>query len=273
MATSKLPRVARYPRTNIPKFSSAEIRRADLCAKALWYGINFENGKAQISDADLMSYLAKHLYLFDKTGKRAFPDIFEGEIKLLINTCGLAIMYRSLAKMDINKGIDSIYNHIYPIYKKSLRNSDRTSTSLEAKDCLWKLSKGFIINPKYNCLGLSSRILFFLAPNLRTFNMNREIAIRYGLQVNPAVHYSAYFELFNTGLIDNLSELRKYKMPEMRSDLDLMTWQNASRTDWWQRRLLDLAVILNLTGKTPYPNLQHLINEQIKLDLANQKKI
>ena len=58
MAISKLARVARYPRTKIPKFSSAEIRTADLCARALWYGINFDTGRKQTSDAELMSYLA-----------------------------------------------------------------------------------------------------------------------------------------------------------------------------------------------------------------------
>jgi hypothetical protein len=266
MAVSKLARVARYPRTQIPKFTATEITRANLCAQALWYGINFDTGNKQLSDADLMSFLAKYFYTYQRTKKRANPDIFEKEIKLLINTCGLAIMYRSLAKMDIKKGIDAMYNDVYPIYKKSLKNPNRTSTYIEAMDCLWKLSKGFIINPKYNCLGLSSRIMFFLSPNLRTFNMNREIAIRYGLQVNPAVHYPAYFELFNTGLITNRAQLTRHKMPPMRGALDMKTWQTAARTDWWERRVLDIAVLLRLSGNMPYPNLRHLINEQIKED-------
>jgi len=273
MATSKQARVARYPRTKLPKFSPSEISRANLCAQALWYGINFETGNKQVSDAELMSYLAKYFYIYQRTNQRASPDIFEKEIRILIKTCRLTIMNRSLAKMDINKGIEAMYKDIYPIYKKSLRNPDRTSTSVEAVDCLWKLSKGFIINPKYNCLGLSSRIMFFLAPNLRTFNMNREIAIRHGLQVNPSVHYKAYFDLFNNGLIDNKSQLEKYKMPPMRSTLDMKTWQIASRTDWWQRRVLDLAVILKIGNKKPYPNLQHLINEQIDIDSLQSKKI
>jgi hypothetical protein len=266
MAVSKLARVARYPRTQIPKFTATEITRANLCAQALWYGINFDTGNKQLSDADLMSFLAKYFYTYQRTKKRANPDIFEKEIKLLINTCGLAIMYRSLAKMDIKKGIDAMYNDVYPKYKKSLKNPNRTSTSIEAMDCLWKLSKGFIINPKYNCLGLSSRIMFFLSPNLRTFNMNREIATRYGLQKNPVVHYKAYFELFNTGLITNRAQLTRHKMPPMRGALDMKTWQTAARTDWWERRVLDIAVLLRLSGNMPYPNLRHLINEQIKED-------
>lgn len=271
MATSKLARVARYPRTKLPIFSSSEISGANLCSQALWYGINFETGNKQVSDAELMSYLARYFYHYHRTKQRASPDIFENQVKTLIKTCGLTIMNRSLAKMDIKKGIEAMYKDIYPIYKKSLKNPDRTSTSEEAVDCLWKLSKGFIINPKYNCLGLSSRVMFFLSPNLRTFNMNREIAIRYGLQVNPSVHYKAYFDLFNNGLLDNKLQLEKYHMPPMRSTLDMKTYQIASRTDWWQRRVLDLAVIIKIGNKKPYPNLQHLINEQIKIDLLQSK--
>ena len=46
----------------------------------------------------------------------------------------------------------------------------------------------------------------------------------------------------------------------------MKTWQTAARTDWWERRVLDIAVLLMLSGNMPYPNLRHLINEQIKED-------
>ena len=133
MAISKLARVARYPRTKIPKFSSAEIRTADLCARALWYGINFDTGRKQTSDAELMSYLAKYFYTYHKTHTKPNPDIFKPQVEDLIKTCKLNMMYRSLAKMDIQQGIDAMYKDVYPVYRKSLRNPDRMSSSSELK--------------------------------------------------------------------------------------------------------------------------------------------
>jgi len=251
---------------SIPTFTPQEIKTADLCARALWYGFNFDSGKKQTSDAELMSFLAKYFYSYKRTRTKPIPDIFIPQVKDLIKTCKVHRMSLSLPKMDIQKGIDAMYLNVYPIFKKSLRNPDRMSSSQEAKECLWQMSKGFIINPNHNCLGLSSRILFFLTPNLRIFNMNRGVAKEYGLRQMPTVHYGDFIDLFTKGQDINYKELSKYKMPPFRSSLDMYTWQKASRTDWWERRVLDIAVLLKLNGKIPFPNLQYLIDKQIEDD-------
>ncbi len=259
--------IARKP---IPKFKKVDLDIANLCAEALWYGVNFETGKNQTSDAYLMSRFAPFFYEYHQTKKRPNPDIFVAEVRELILACGIKILFRGIAGMDFRKGIDSIYKDVYPVFQQSLKKSSRTSSCADAIECLATLSKGFVINPKDNRLSLASRILFFLSPNLHTFNMNKQIAVAFGLPIRPHYHYADYFELFSKGLITNQTALSKYKMPKMRDNLDYKTWYEASRTDWWRRRVLDIAVILLTSPKVvPHPNLRQLVKEAIKRDKDN----
>ena len=53
----------------------------------------------------------------------------------------------------------------------------------------------------------------------------------------------------------------------MRDELDYKTWYEASRTDWWRRRVLDLAVMFRASPSiVPNPNLKHLIQQVRKAD-------
>lgn len=258
------------PRTPIPKFTKKDLDTANLCAQALWYGINFETGATQTSDANLMSRFAPYFYEYHQTKKKPNPDIFIQDVRGLILACGIKMLFRGIAGMNFRKGINAIYTNVYPVFLKAQKKSTRTSSYLDAIKCLEELSKGFVIDPKANRLSLASRILFFLSPNLQTFNMNNSVAIAYGLQTRPHHHYAEYFELFAKGLITNQTALSKYKMPQLRDGLDYKTWYEASKTDWWRRRVLDIAVLLRATPAiNPNPNLRRLMGEAIKVDKAN----
>jgi len=256
------------PKTQIPKFSKRELDVANLCAQAIWYGINFETGSmGNISEAHLMSRFAPFFYEYHKNKEKPKPDIFLTDVRKVILSCGIKMLFRGIAGMDFRKGINAIYSDVYPIFLKAQKNPTRVSSFKDAAMCLDALSKGFVVNPKNNRLSLASRILFFLAPNLQTFNMNNGIARSYGLQVRPHHHYVEYFALFAKGLITNQTALSRYKMPPMRDDLDYKTWYEASKTDWWRRRVLDLAVLFRATPSiTINPNLKYLIREVIKDD-------
>jgi hypothetical protein len=45
------PTIARKP---IPKFTAREIKTAELCSRALWYGIDFETALSTIYGVELM---------------------------------------------------------------------------------------------------------------------------------------------------------------------------------------------------------------------------
>ena len=255
------------PRKPIPKFKKVDLDTAHLCAQALWYGINFETGKFQTSDANLISRFAPYFYEYHKTKKKPNPNIFIQDVRELILACGIKMLFRGIAGMNFRKGINAIYTDVYPIFQKSLKKPNHTSSHIDAIGCLEKLSKGFVVNPKENRLSMASRILFFLSPNLQAFNMNNKIAIAFGLPVRPHYHYAEYFELFAKGLVSNQTGLSKYKMPPLRDDLDYKTWYQVSKTDWWKRRVLDLAVLLlSNPSVTPHPNLKKMIKEAIRRD-------
>lgn len=256
------------PRTPIPKFTKAELNRADLCAKALWYGINFQSGDcSHVSDASLMATFAPNFYYFHKNKKRFIPDIFVSDVRELIKTCGVTNLFRWISRMDLRKGINSIYKDVYPQFLIAQKKPNRVSTLKVSVLCLEKLNEGLVSHPTSNQFNLASRILFFLSPNLHTFNLNSNIAKYFGLQYRTEAHYAEYFELFSKGMVTNQTHISKYKMPPARDGLDAVTWNEASRTDWWKRRVLDLAVLLHTSPNvTVDPNLRVYIRRKIKQD-------
>ena len=260
-----LPKIARSP---IPRFTKTELNLADRCAKALWYGINFQTGNLHHkSDASLMSDFAFNFYHFHTKKIKFKPDIFVADIRQLILSCGVTNLFRWIRRMDLRKGINSIYDDVYPQFLISQKKPNRVSSYQVAVQCLEKLNDGIVNHPTSNQYNLASRILFFLSPNLHTFNLNITIAKHFGLQHRTHVHYADYFELFSKGMVINQTNLSKYKMPPARDGLDVITWNEASRTDWWRRRVLDLAVLLHTSPKvTVDPNLRVYIRRKIKQD-------
>lgn len=256
------------PRTPIPKFTKVALNRADLCAKALWYGINFNTGNCNhVSDASLMANFAPNFYYYHRNKQKFNPDIFVLDVRELILACGIKMLFRGIAEMDLRKGINSLYDDVYPEFLKAQRKPTRTSSYKVSVKCLESLSKGLVRDPNSNRLNLASRILFFLSPNLHTFNMNNSVAKYFGLQSRPHHHFAEYFELFSKGMVTNQTLLSNYKMPPARDGLDIVTWNEASRTDWWKRRVLDLAVLLHTNPQlTIDPNLRVYIRRKIKQD-------
>jgi len=259
------PTIARKP---IPKFSKSDLNIANQCATALWHGINFKTGDfRQISEAYLLARFATNFYNYQSTGNQFTPGVFEQNIRELIIACGIKMLFRGIADMNIKKGITSLYKDVYPKFLSFQKNPNQKSSFQTSVACLEKLNKGLVRNSKSNRLNLASRILFFVTPNLHTFNMNNNIAIFFGLQWRPHHHYAEYFELFSKGMITNQTNLSKYKIPKARDGLDDLTWNKIKGTDWWKRRVLDMAVLLLVDKKmTVNPNLNSYIRQRQKLD-------
>ena len=262
---------AKIQRKPIPKFSRVELDRANLCATALWYGINFSNGnQSHTSDAKLMANFASYFYHYHRRKKRFLPDIFVSDVRELIIACGIKMLFRGISEMDFKQGIDCLFKDVYPHFKKALKKPDQVSTIATSIKCLESLNKGLVIDPSSNRYNLASRMLFFICPNLQTFNMNNSVAIYFGLQARPHHHYADYFKLFSDGMVSNQTKLSKYKMPPSRDGLDSITWNEASRTDWWRRRVLDIAVLLHACPNVAVdPHLRVNIRRKIKMD-ANE---
>ena len=259
--------LSKNKRTQIPKFSRTQLETANRCARALWYGVDYETGNSRLSDAEIMNKFSTKFISFHKTRTKPKPDIFVVDVKQLIKASKLSNLFRWIKSMDFRKGIDCLYKDVHKKFLKAQKRPNRTSTYLDAIACVEKLNHGLVKDPRINQYNLASRILFFTTPNLQTFNLNGSIAIHFGLQVRAKVHYKEYFELFAQGMITNQTKLSKYSMPPARAGLDSVTWNNAKRTDWWRRKVLDLAVLLHVKQNIKVdPNLLVYIRRQIKLD-------
>ncbi len=258
------------PRIPIPRFSKTEIDTADLCATALFYGIDFETGKSQTSDAYFLETFATQFYKYDQTGTFLRPPIMVLELRELIKTARVYILYRGIAGMDFAKGIRTIKTELHPIYKSVIKPSYRGTPDIDAALCLKSLSDGLVKNNGDNRLVLASRLLFFLIPDLQVFNMNNAMATHFGLPTRPHYHYSQFFSLMSKGLKTNQTRLNPLKLPnDIFGELSQTTWERVRRTDWWHRRVIDLAILIHCGFATPYPNLRTLLDEKIKSQTRN----
>jgi hypothetical protein len=173
--------------------------------------------------------------------------------------------------MDFVKGIRTIKTSLHPIYKSVIKPSYRGSPDLDAALCLKTLSDGLVKNKGDNRLVLASRLLFYLIPDIQAFNMNNAMATHFGLPTRPHYHYSQFFTLMSKGLKTNQTKLNSLKLPnDIFGQLTQKTWEKVRRTDWWHRRVIDLAVLLRCGLARPYPNLrtilEHKINHQTRIN-------
>jgi hypothetical protein len=60
----------KIPRKRIPQFTKTQLDVANLCAMALWYGVNFKTGVLHpVSDTNLMTRFAFNFYHHNKNKK------------------------------------------------------------------------------------------------------------------------------------------------------------------------------------------------------------
>jgi hypothetical protein len=251
MATNKLPK-------RVPLFTAYEIKLAELCAKALWEGIDFRtNELAEISDELLLNNF--HVSFQSLVKRPALPSLItEFDLRRLIRVCELKAMYRSTLPLDFAMGISGIKTIVVPLYKASTRNNpkiDRQSASIKS---LLNLSLAWVNNPNKSLNGnyrvpLSTRVLFFCAPEMLIFNFSNELARRMNLQTRPQAALTYFNKLLIDGMELNKLLLNELKIPE-RSSLSEVNWNNIKNTDWWQRRVLDIALINKFGVSAPHPS-------------------
>lgn len=110
---------------------------------------------------------------------------------------------------------------------------------------------------------LSSRIMFFLVPTMPCFNMNNSIALIYDLQSRPFAYRDEYCTLMYNGLQTNSNLLNQYKLPQYTDELASETWANVNASDWWQRRILDIAILIQNNLATQKSNLNGILTSYL----------
>ena len=228
--------------TNL-RLSKQDIKNASYCAEALWYGINYKNSNPIFPDELLLKYFAEPMYKNGKYAARFDPDIFKSYVQILKNVCGLKALNFSVNRMNYNQGIVAIktriHNHFLDVKKKHHRLIPVNLTDTAIRD----LSNGLVTQPRFRQIVLASRILYFNAPNIQTFNISSGLAKNLGLGRVPDKYLTAFNLRMRKIHLANATQLSSCKKPKilyLKGELA----NSINATDWWQRRVLDLALLL-----------------------------
>jgi hypothetical protein len=160
----------------------------------------------------------------------------------------------------------------YPQFEKYLirtaQNYISDCVKSATKSDKWKASSAYVwqggkelvdVNVQTNAgfrIPLATRILFFALPSMPIANFSNGLAKSLNLQSRPeaAIHY--YYQIFHTCMASNSSQLSKYEIPGSNGLVDDMIYKEVKNSDWWQRRVLDIALLLHFNVTTvaaPFP--------------------
>ena len=244
----------------VPKFTAYEVKLAELCALDLWNGIDYETGKdMEVSDEELIVDFAVPFQLM-RNNPATVNRISEFSIRRLIRVGKLMALFRSTNPTDFVSGIKTIVNKVIPVYN-GWRNKTMklTPTGYGLKATL-DLGAGFVTNSKPTKRGnfripLASRLLFFAMPDMLTFNYSNGLGEAMNLQKRPQHAMPYFMETLQQGLITNRALFSKLETPPPKL-LGTALWKRIKKFNWWQRRVLDLALLLHFGVVVARPALR-----------------
>lgn len=245
------------PHKSVPSFTRRELDIANKCAVLLWNGISFETGRATTSDEELMSYFSepvRHVV----TGSASSVQFSRVELHTLIICAGLKAMLRKQHEIS------------YPQFESFLTSNlnyittDVAISSTEAEK--FSITANFVreggkqlvdVNAKTNAgyrVPLSSRIMFFAFPHLPIANLSNGLAKALNLPLRAEYAVRPFYQIFCSGLLLNQALLQTYSMPNSNGILDSHVYSTVKQSDWWQRRVLDIALLLKFSvTSTAFP--------------------
>lgn len=247
-------------RIPVPKFRPSEVALAELCATELWNGRSYENGnELEVSDEELLVTFASATHTMVKNGSRT-PTFTELDIRLLIRVAKLKALFRSAQPTDFQGGISAYKNKVIPYYlnwknKKASRPDYEYATKATL---MW--SEEFVNNTTSvsvngnHRIPLTCRILFFSCPDMPVFNYSNGLGKVMKYQSRPQDAISHFNEHMYKGLQTNKRLFSKLDMPAPIL-LGEGIWLEAKKADWWQRRVLDLALLLRFSVTSATPQL------------------
>jgi hypothetical protein len=259
-------------KVQVPYFSDSAIHLAHVCALETWQGYSYATGKkfeesisipnsttetsssniVVLSDEYFMGRLTTQLFSIIKPRefKNNFPinDIFLNGFR---KVAGIKQTERRGPKPSYVDGLAYLKRQIANEYRQYHQLIDIDRKRLEAITYARNLSLAFtqqtLPNVQINAhVMLATRLLFFIMPNCLIFNYSPEIAKGLKLSGNAEKDISEYQHKLWTGLNLNWAILCKYEMP-LPKHLHSYVYDNAKKSGWWQRRILDLALKLHYT--------------------------
>ena len=244
-----------------PKFSLAELDLANDCAKLLWHGISFETAKSCVSDEELMSYFASPIQQYF-TKQKSSLSFDLNHLHRLIIAAGLKPMLRMQHELSYPQ-FEQFLSQNFISYENEIKKVSNFTD-------LWKASSAFMkhagkslvdVNVQTNAgyrVPLATRILFFALPTYPLANFSNGLAKSLNLQSRPEAAIHPFYQIFHDCLVNNNKQLRKYEMPQSLGVLDDDIYLAVRNSDWWHRRVIDIALLLhfNVTkAAAPLPTI------------------
>lgn len=258
MATRKIPLA-------VPAFSAREIILAELCALDLWEGINFQTGKPIVSDEDLLIAFSHPTYAITNKGSTS-QSISVYDVERLVEVAKLGQMRRGKTPTNYQIGINNFSISVLPIYWTWINQPPRTPGHINATRAILNWSPTFTgINQITQARGrhriaLCSRIIFFALPELSFFNFSGALAKKLGLQSSAENALPSFNEILEIGYDLNRQNLAVIQMPTSTRLYEGIR-SNALKSDWWGRRVLDIALLLHFGISHARPPLQQKMRE------------
>jgi hypothetical protein len=206
-----------------------------------------------------MSYFASPIQQYTTKQKSVLAFDLNHLHRLFI-AAGLKPMLRKQHELSYPQ-FEQFFSQHFSYYENEIKKASSTAD-------LWKVSSAFMkrvgkslvdVNVQTNAgyrVPLATRILFFALPTYPLANFSNGLAKSLNLQSRPEAAIHPFYQIFQDCLIINSKQLRKYEMPQSLEVLDDDIYLAVRNSDWWQRRVIDIALLLhfNVTKTaTPLP--------------------
>jgi hypothetical protein len=245
----------------VPKFSASQLALAEVCAIDLWNGFDYQTGKeCEASDEELLIMFASPTFAMYKS-TRTRQGLTEFDMRKLIRVAQLKALFRSTQATDFQGAITAYRATAFAVYsgwkKKQLKFANTYDFATHA---ILDWSVKFVNNTSASLNGnhrvpLACRILFFAMPDMMVFNFSNGLAKKMRFQTRPQAAIPIFNKYLYDGLNVNQVLLKNTKIPEptrLAGDI----WTAAKKGGWWQRRVLDLALLLHFGLVSATPQLQ-----------------
>lgn len=250
------------PQLSVPAFSAREIILAELCALDLWNGIDFQTGTPiSTSDEDLLITFSHPTYAITNGGSTT-QSISPTDIENLVRVAKLKQILRGRTPTDYQSGIANFSTKVLPIYTNWINQPSNIPSNANATRAILDWSPTFTgINTNTQAQGrhrisLCSRILFFAIPELPFFNFSRGLSKKFNLPSSSENSLPYFNKIMEIGYHLNWSVLASAQMPQS-TRLNEEIRANALKSDWWGRRILDIALLLHFQISHARLPLQH----------------
>jgi hypothetical protein len=253
------------PRLPVPKFSKSEIAQANDAAILLWNGISYIDGTSIISDRHFYTYFTSCFSVLPFGGSLTLS---RHEIHDLVIAAVLKGMLRK-SKEHTKVGLERFFNKeyasfAYKYYSSSTAERIEMASKFVVAAGRAYVKRGVSIKAGYR-VPFASRLMFFGLPQFLIFNYANELAEkRMGFQTRPHDAYPCFAPVMLDGLRSNWKYLSQYNIPIVkRNKVDSDIIFGHDKTDWWARRVLDLALLIHFGVFKPGTSVRQKRNELV----------